>query len=272
MASPAQRPQPTSTFAVQTRKLGKTYQSGDEQLAVLVDVDLDVRRGEFVSIMGPSGSGKSTLLNLVGLLDVPTTGAIRLLGTETHRMNANQRAMMRRSSLGFIFQSFNLMPRLSALHNVMLPMAISGIPSRERVPRAKALLESVGLGDRLKHRPAQLSGGQKQRVAVARALALDPPILLADEPTGNLDSKTSEEIMRLFQRLNRAGKTILQVTHADEMAAFGSRTIRFRDGRVISSTATRAPKALESAQAAAAKAAPPASRPRPSPGAEFGGH
>jgi putative ABC transport system ATP-binding protein len=258
MASPAPSPQATtSTFAVQTRKLGKTYQSGDEQLAVLVDVDLDIRRGEFVSIMGPSGSGKSTLLNLVGLLDVPTSGAIRLLGTETHRMDPNERAMMRRKTLGFIFQSFNLMPRLSALHNVMLPMAIAGVPSRDRVPRAKSLLASVGLGDRLRHRPAQLSGGQKQRVAIARALALDPPILLADEPTGNLDSRTSAEIMQLFQRLNRAGKTILQVTHADEMAAFGSRTIRFRDGRVISSTATRGPKALESAQAEAKRLTPP---------------
>ncbi|MEK6975415.1 MAG: ABC transporter ATP-binding protein [Candidatus Thermoplasmatota archaeon] len=254
MASPA--PPPATTFAVQTRKLGKRYLSGDEQLDVLRDVDLDIRRGEFVSIMGPSGSGKSTLLNLVGLLDVPTAGAIRLMGTETHRMNANQRAMMRRRTLGFIFQSFNLMPRLSALHNVMLPMSIAGVPSRQRNARARQLLDSVGLGDRLKHRPAQLSGGQKQRVAIARALALDPPILLADEPTGNLDSKTSTEILQLFQRLHRAGKTIVQVTHSDEIAAYGGRTIRFRDGRVISSTATR-----------------PAPRPNPpaAPGPAFGG-
>jgi putative ABC transport system ATP-binding protein len=227
-------------FAVQTRRLGKSYPAGDEELQVLRDVNLDIRRGEFVSIMGPSGSGKSTLLNLVGLLDVPTGGAIRLLGTETHRMGANERALMRRRALGFVFQSFNLMPRLTALHNVMLPMAIAGVPLRERRPRARRLLESVGLGDRTGHRPAELSGGQKQRVAIARALALDPPILLADEPTGNLDSRTSVEIMQLFRQLNRSGKTILQVTHSDEMAAYGSRTIRFLDGRVVASQAVAA--------------------------------
>ncbi len=225
-------------FAVQTRKLAKSYPSGEGLLPVLLDVDLDIRRGEFVSIMGPSGSGKSTLLNLIGLLDVPTSGAIRLLGTETHRMNGPQRAMMRRKSLGFIFQSFNLMPRLSALHNVMLPLAIAGVPRSQRTRRGRVLLDAVGLGDRAKHRPAQLSGGQKQRVAIARALALDPPILLADEPTGNLDSRTSADIMQLFQHLNRAGKTIIQVTHADEMAAYSTRTIRFRDGRVIASQPT----------------------------------
>lgn len=231
-------PVPASSFAVQTRKLAKSYHSGEGLLPVLLDVNLDIRRGEFVSVMGPSGSGKSTLLNLIGLLDMPTAGAIRLLGTETHRMNGSERAMMRRKSLGFVFQSFNLMPRLSALHNVMLPLAIAGVPSRQRVKRGRALLDSVGLGDRAKHRPAQLSGGQKQRVAIARALALDPPILLADEPTGNLDSRTSSDIMQLFQRLNKAGKTIIQVTHAEEMAAYGTRTIRFRDGRIISSQPT----------------------------------
>lgn len=221
-------------FAVQTRELTKAFSAGDQQLQVLKGVDLDVLPGEFVSIMGPSGSGKSTLLNLIGLLDVPGGGAIRLMGTETHQMNGNQRATMRRQTLGFVFQSFNLMPRLSALHNVMLPLAIAGVPRKERVQRAKKLLGDVGLGDRLDHRPSQLSGGQKQRVAIARALALDPPILLADEPTGNLDSKTSLEVMQLFLRLNAAGKTILQVTHDEEMAQFGSRTIRFRDGRIVS--------------------------------------
>lgn len=272
MADPA-----STTFAVQTRKLGKSYPSGDDVLSVLLDVDLDIRRGEFVSIMGPSGSGKSTLLNLIGLLDVPTGGAIRLLGTETHRMTGAQRALMRRRSLGFVFQSFNLMPRLSALHNVMLPMAIAGVPRRQRGQRARQLLESVGLADRARHRPAQLSGGQKQRVALARALALDPPILLADEPTGNLDSRTSADIMQLFQRLNRAGKTIIQVTHSDEMAAYGTRTIRFRDGRVVSSqrqlpppaaaspvVAPTAPAAAEPALApASAKAKTPKSRKSP---------
>ncbi|MFA5944033.1 MAG: ABC transporter ATP-binding protein [Candidatus Thermoplasmatota archaeon] len=224
-------------YAVQTRQLGKQYAAGDETLQVLQGVNLDIRQGEFVSIMGPSGSGKSTLLNLVGLLDVPNAGAIRLMGTDTQQMTANERALMRRRTLGFIFQSFNLMPRLSALHNVILPMAIAGVPRRERRARATTLLESVGLGDRIHHRPSELSGGQKQRVAVARALALDPPILLADEPTGNLDSKTSAEVMQLFVRLNKAGKTILQVTHAEEMASYGTRIIRFKDGRILSTEA-----------------------------------
>jgi putative ABC transport system ATP-binding protein len=221
-------------FAVQTRQLRKTFRAGDQELQVLRGVDLDIRRGEFVSIMGPSGSGKSTLLNLVGLLDVPTSGAIRLLGVETHRMTAGQRAGMRRQSLGFVFQSFNLLPKLDALHNVMLPMAIAGVPRRARAPKARQLLESVGLGDRLGHLPGELSGGQRQRVAIARALALDPPVLLADEPTGNLDTGTSEEVMQLFSRLHAQGRTIIQVTHDEDMAKHGTRTIRFRDGRIES--------------------------------------
>jgi putative ABC transport system ATP-binding protein len=221
-------------FAVQTRQLRKAYRAGDQELEVLRGVDLDIRRGEFVSVMGPSGSGKSTLLNLVGLLDVPTGGAIRVLGTETHTMTPNQRARMRRASIGFVFQSFNLMARLDALHNVMLPMAIAGVPRKVRRQKAAELLDSVGLADRQHHLPSELSGGQKQRVALARALALDPPILLADEPTGNLDSKTSAEVMRLFLRLHSQGRTIIQVTHDEEMAGFGTRTIRFRDGRIES--------------------------------------
>ncbi len=265
MASPG--PQPHSAFAVQARRVSKSYPSGDERLQALADVDLDIRRGEFVSVMGPSGSGKSTLLNLVGLLDVPDSGAIRLLGTETSRMHGSQRAMMRRRAIGFVFQSFNLMPRMSALGNVMLPMAIAGVPRRERAPRARALLESVGLGDRLRHRPAQLSGGQKQRVAIARALALDPPVLLADEPTGNLDSKTSVEIMQLFQRLNRAGKTIIQVTHSFEMASFGSRMVLFRDGRIVANSgAPQPPRAAPHAPPRAPAPAVPRQAPPPKPG------
>jgi putative ABC transport system ATP-binding protein len=219
-------------FAVQTRALRKAYRAGDQELQVLRGIDLDIRRGEFVSIMGPSGSGKSTLLNLVGLLDVPTAGAIRLLGTETQHMSSNERARMRRQSLGFVFQSFNLLPRLDALHNVLLPMAIAGVPRRTRTEKARALLESVGLGDRATHLPSELSGGQKQRVALARALALDPPILLADEPTGNLDSGTSAEVMQLFAHLHAQGRTVIQVTHDEDMAKFGTRTVRILDGLV----------------------------------------
>ncbi|MEA3137406.1 MAG: putative transport system ATP-binding protein [Thermoplasmata archaeon] len=220
--------------AVQTRQLRKAFPVGDTQLEVLRGVDLDIRRGEFVSIMGPSGSGKTTLLNLVGLLDTPTDGAIRLLGTDTHAMSPNQRATMRRQALGFVFQSFNLMPRLTALQNVMLPMAIAGVNRKARRQKARDLLDSVGLGERLQHVPSELSGGQKQRVALARALALDPPILLADEPTGNLDSKTSQEVMQLFDSLHSEGRTIIQVTHNEDVASFGTRTIRFRDGRIES--------------------------------------
>jgi putative ABC transport system ATP-binding protein len=220
-------------FAVQTRKLSKVFQAGEQQTIALRNVDLDIRAGEFVSVMGPSGSGKSTLLNLVGLLDVPSRGAIRLLHTETHKMTSNQRAMMRRKALGFVFQSYNLMPRLTALQNVILPLAIAGVPRATRRRRAKNLLSQVGLADRLTHLPSELSGGQKQRVAIARAMALDPPILLADEPTGNLDSKSSLDIMRVFQSLHQQGKTIIQVTHSDEMAAYGTRIIRFKDGAIV---------------------------------------
>jgi len=221
-------------FAVQTRALVKAYPAGDGALTVLRGVDLDILRGEFVSVMGPSGSGKSTLLNLIGLLDVPTGGAIRLMGTETQGLSSASRAQMRRSALGFVFQSFNLLPRLDALRNVMLPMAIAGVPRKERRPRAAALLSDVGLGNRMGHKPGELSGGQKQRVAIARALALDPAIVLADEPTGNLDSATSLEVMQVFADLHAQGRTLIQVTHDEEMAGFGTRTIHFRDGRIAS--------------------------------------
>lgn len=223
------------------RSLSKAYKAGEEPVPVLRGIDLDIRSGSFVSLMGPSGSGKSTLLNLIGLLDVPTGGRIRLLGSEVTRLGQKPRALMRRRSLGFVFQSFNLLARLSALHNVMLPMAIAGVPRRQRRTRATALLRSVNLGDRLHHKPPQLSGGQKQRVAIARALALDPPILLADEPTGNLDSKTSAEVMALFQQLHRRGKTVIQVTHNEAMAAYGQRTIHILDGRIISDESRNAP-------------------------------
>jgi ABC-type lipoprotein export system ATPase subunit len=253
---------PLAGMAVRTRRLSKTFKAGDSALHVLKNVDLDIRRGEFVSVMGPSGSGKSTLLHLVGLLDVPTEGEVHLLGTETGRMSGRQRALMRRRTLGFVFQSFNLMPRLNALYNVMLPMAIAGVPRRERRERAQRLLHEVGLGDRMGHRPAQLSGGQKQRVAIARALALDPPILLADEPTGNLDSRTGAEIMRRFQELNRAGKTIVQVTHDPDMAAFGTRIVRLLDGVLVGE-----PRAAAPPSGGAPALRPPVAIPRlPTPG------
>ncbi len=219
-------------FALQTRGLRKVYGEGDARVEALRGIDLDVRKGDFVSIMGPSGSGKSTLLHLIGLLDAPTAGGVRLNGLDASRFSARERTLARRESLGFVFQAFHLIPRASAIRNVILPMALAGVPRAERRPRAEAILRSVGLGDRMRNTPSQLSGGQKQRVAIARALALDPPIILADEPTGNLDTKTGNEIMQLFTELNRRGKTIIQVTHEREMQAYGKRTIEIRDGLI----------------------------------------
>jgi ABC-type lipoprotein export system ATPase subunit len=217
---------------VQAQHLGKSYPQAGGDLQVLKAIDLTVRQGEYVSIMGPSGSGKSTLLNLIGLLDAPTSGTLRVMGRDVSRLTPTQAAMARRGNLGFVFQSFNLMPRMTALQNVLLPLAIAGIPRAQRVGRARKLLADVGLADRTHHRPGELSGGQKQRVAIARALALDPPILLADEPTGNLDTHTGREIMGLFTRLNRAGKTVIQVTHDAAVASHSRRIVHFRDGRV----------------------------------------
>lgn len=196
---------------------------------------MDIRRGEFVSIMGPSGSGKSTLLNMIGLLDTPTGGAIRLMQQDVNNLNKNARAAIRQQTLGFVFQAFHLLPRATAVQNVMLPMALAGVKRSERKTRAEKVLEAVGLGDRMTYQPSELSGGQKQRVALARSLALDPPILLADEPTGNLDSTTSKEIMQLFQRLHKAGKTVVQVTHEQTMANYSQRIIRFEDGIIARS-------------------------------------
>lgn len=216
--------------ALQTRRLEKTYGEGPTEVKALRGVNLDINAGEFVSIMGPSGSGKSTLLNMIGLLDAPTRGGIRVMGKTTHRLNANQRAIVRRDTLGFVFQAFHLLPRASAVQNVMLPMAFAGVPLSKRRPRAEKILAAVGLGDRASHKPSELSGGQKQRVAIARALALNPPIILADEPTGNLDSTTSIEVMELFQRLHQSGRTVVQVTHESSMAQYSDRIIRFGDG------------------------------------------
>jgi putative ABC transport system ATP-binding protein len=216
--------------AIVAAGLRKSYRAGESDVEVLKGLGFTIPRGAFVSIMGPSGSGKSTLLHLVGILDRPTAGTLRLMGRDVGKLTPDAAAEARRDLLGFVFQGFNLMPRLTAQQNVALPMAVAGWPAARRKARAAELLDAVGLGDRLHHRPAQLSGGQKQRVAIARALALDPPILLADEPTGNLDSATSRELMALFGRLHAQGRTIIQVTHDESMARHAQRILRIQDG------------------------------------------
>ena len=216
------------------RKLRKTYRVGDEKVHALAGVDLTIRRNEFVAIMGASGSGKSTLMNILGCLDKPTSGAYVLNGKPTHRMGMGQLARVRNEEIGFIFQSFELLSRASSLKNVMLPMLYSRRHLFSARRRAKEAMRLVGLADRMSHRPNQLSGGQRQRVAIARALVNDPSILLADEPTGNMDSKTTVEIIELFKRLHASGQTIVIVTHEEEVAGHAERLVRLRDGRIIS--------------------------------------
>jgi putative ABC transport system ATP-binding protein len=217
---------------IETRDLWKTYTMGSEEIHALRGVSVSIDRGEYAAIMGPSGSGKSTLMNLIGCLDTPSKGTYLLNGKEASTMNDNELARIRNEEIGFVFQTFNLLPRATALHNVELPLVYAGVPSRERQERAKQALEKVELTSRMSHRPNELSGGQRQRVAIARALVNDPSILLADEPTGNLDSKTGQEIMTLFARLHEAGNTIILVTHEADVAAFAHRTISLRDGMV----------------------------------------
>ena len=215
-----------------TRNLQREYDMGGEIVRALRGVDIAIRRNEYVAIMGPSGSGKSTLMNLIGCLDTPSKGSYLLNGKQVSEMNDNELARIRNEEIGFVFQTFNLLPRATALHNVELPLVYAGVPAKDRLERAKQALTKVELGDRVSHRPNELSGGQRQRVAIARALVNNPSILLADEPTGNLDSKTGAEIMGLFERLHKAGNTIVLVTHEPDVAAFAYRTIHIRDGQV----------------------------------------
>jgi putative ABC transport system ATP-binding protein len=217
---------------IETVDLWKTYEMGTEQVHALRGVSLQIDRGEYVAIMGPSGSGKSTLMNLIGCLDTPSQGSYLLNGKQVGKMNDDELARIRNEEIGFVFQTFNLLPRATALHNVELPLIYAGVPSKVRAERANEALDKVELGDRKSHRPNQMSGGQRQRVAIARALVNNPSILLADEPTGNLDSKTGVEIMALFARLHDAGNTIIVVTHEADVAAHAARAIHIRDGQI----------------------------------------
>jgi len=217
---------------IETQDLWKTYVMGAEEIHALRGVSIQIERGEYVAIMGPSGSGKSTLMNLIGCLDTPSKGSYLLNEKQVSQMNDNELARIRNEEIGFVFQTFNLLPRASALRNVELPLVYAGVPAKERETRARAALEKVELGTRMSHKPNELSGGQRQRVAIARALVNNPSILLADEPTGNLDSKTGIEIMTVFERLHKAGNTIVLVTHEPDVAAYAYRAIHIRDGRV----------------------------------------
>ena len=217
---------------IRTENLTKTYELGSEMVRALRGVDLVVERNEYVAIMGPSGSGKSTLMNLIGCLDTPSDGEYWLDGTAVSGLTDNDLAAIRNKQIGFVFQTFNLLPRATALHNVELPLIYGGVSSRDRRNRAARMLERVGLADRMDHRPAELSGGQRQRVAIARALVNLPSLLLADEPTGNLDSQTSSEIMAVFDQLHGEGQTIMLVTHEHDIAAHAHRSVTLLDGRI----------------------------------------
>ncbi|MDX2302204.1 MAG: ABC transporter ATP-binding protein [Microscillaceae bacterium] len=224
------------TKIIETQDIGKTYIMGAEEVHALKSISITINKGEYVAFMGPSGSGKSTLMNIIGCLDTPSKGRYILNGTDVSDLSENELADIRNKEIGFVFQTFNLLPRNTALDNVALPLIYAGLGKSARNERAMQQLESVGLGDRAKHKPNELSGGQRQRVAIARALVNDPSIILADEPTGNLDSKTSYEIMDLFDQLHQKGNTIIMVTHEEDIAHYAHRIIRLRDGLTESDT------------------------------------
>lgn len=227
---------------IEIRNIIRDFQLGQEIVHVLKGIDLDIEKGEYVAIMGPSGSGKSTLMNLLGCLDTPTSGKYILNGKDVSQMSDDELADIRNKEIGFVFQTFNLLPRTTALENVALPMVYSGIAKADRIKRAEEVLANVGLADRMDHKPNQLSGGQRQRVAVGRALVNKPSIILADEPTGNLDSKTSVEIMHLFDEIHKAGNTVILVTHEEEVALHAHRVIRLKDGMIESDTRNEVPE------------------------------
>lgn len=228
-----------SGVVIKTEGLAKVYEMGAEQVHALRGVDLEIRKGEYVAIMGPSGSGKSTLMNLIGCLDSPSSGKYWLAGRLVSELDDDELAYIRNKEIGFVFQTFNLLPRATALHNVELPLIYNGTPAEERIEKAKKALERVDLTSRMSHKPNELSGGQRQRVAIARALVNSPSIVLADEPTGNLDSKTGEEIMTLFKNLHQQGNTIILVTHENDIAQNAHRIIYIRDGKIASDEAVK---------------------------------
>ena len=237
---------PDCMALIETVDLWKTYQMGEEEIHALRGVSIQIDRGEYVAIMGPSGSGKSTLMNLIGCLDTPSKGSYLLNGKQVSQMDDNELARIRNEEIGFVFQTFNLLPRATALRNVELPLVYAGVPAKEREQRARGALEKVELASRMTHRPNELSGGQRQRVAIARALVNNPSILLADEPTGNLDTRTSIEVMGIFQRLNKErGITVVLITHEMDIAEYGTRIVQFRDGQVVTDRPVREQRMAE---------------------------
>ena len=232
---------------IRIQNISRRYQMGSETIHALRDVSLQIERGEYVAIMGPSGSGKSTLMNVLGCLDTPTSGRYELNGTDVSKMDDNALAEVRNREIGFVFQTFNLLPRADALHNVELPLVYAGMKHEERRQRAKEALQMVGLGERMKHRPNELSGGQRQRVAIARALVNRPSIILADEPTGNLDSRTGEEIMAAFENIWKQGNTVILVTHEADIAEHARRIVRMKDGRIESDLVNPHPRSASGA-------------------------